>query len=237
MKQTIQSMLVAGLIALSATAAYAQRNFTGYVGAFNGTSLLNSSGNSSTSYTFQIGTFNYGNVATGTDWFSWNSGGVNSGFTQLATGSINGGALSLDSDGFLFNFNYTAGNNAAGNSPGQIYPLARVNSSGEAFLDTPLLPYLVLTSARTGGNHLIDTRQVLVGQFNSALLGFDPEAVATENFLGLENDPEFFTALVGGTSGSGPSTTLASASVPEPSSFTLLVAGCVALAALRRRRA
>ena len=231
MKQTIQSMLVAGLVALTATAAQAQRNYTGYVGAFNGTTLLNSSGASSTSYTYQIGAFNYGNVATGTDWFSWNSGGVNSGFTQLASGNLSGGLLSLDADLNVFNFAYTAG------TGGQLYTSASINSEGVPSFGDPLLPYLVLTSTRTGGNYLTDTREVFVGQFNSALLGYDPEAVANENYLGLINDPEFFTALVGGTSGSGGGTTLASASVPEPSSLSLLVAGVAALVALRHRRA
>ena len=231
MKQTIQSMLVAGLVALTATAAQAQRNYTGYVGAFNGTTLLNSSGASSTSYTYQIGAFNYGNVATGTDWFSWNSGGVNSGFTQLASGNLSGGLLSLDADANVFNFSYTAG------SGGQLYTSASINSEGVPSFGDPLLPYLVMTSTRTGGNYLTDTREVFVGQFNSALLGYDPEAVANENYLGLINDPEFFTALVGGTSGSGGGTTLASASVPEPSSLSLLIAGVAALVALRHRRA
>ena len=231
MKQTIQSMLVAGLVALTATAAQAQRNYTGYVGAFNGTTLLNSSGASSTSYTYQIGAFNYGNVATGTDWFSWNSGGVNSGFTQLASGNLSGGLLSLDADLNVFNFAYTAG------TGGQFYTSASINSEGVPSFGDPLLPYLVLTSTRTGGNYLTDTREVFVGQFNSALLGYDPEAVANENYLGLINDPEFFTALVGGTSGSGGGTTLASASVPEPSSLSLLIAGVAALVALRHRRA
>jgi len=234
MNKNIQSVVMASLLAFAATNVQAQKNFTGSVGANEGT-LLNSV-NDSTSYTWQIGTFSYGSVATGTDWFSWNSGGANSGFTQLGTGSINGGLLSLDNDGFLFNFNYTAGNNAAGSSPGQIYPLARINSSGEAFLDTPLLPYFVLTSARTGGNHLVDTRQVLVGQFNTALLGFDPEAVATDNTLALVNSADFFTAVVGSISEPAGTTTLSTASVPEPSSFALLVAGGTALMALRFRR-
>ena len=237
MKQTIQSIVIAGLIALTATTAQAQRNYSGYVGAYDGTTLLNSSGGTTTSYTYQIGTFSYGNVGSGTDWFSWNSGGVNSGFTQLGTGTLTGGLLSLDADLNVFNFSYTAGNNVSGNSPGQIYPLARFNSASEVLLDTPLLPYFVLTSTRTGGNFLTDTREVFVGQFNSALLGYDPEAVANENYLGLINDPEFFTALVGGTSGSGGGTTLASASVPEPSSLSLLIAGVAALVALRHRRA
>ena len=231
MKQTIQSMLVAGLIVLTATSAQAQRNYTGYVGAFDGTTLLNSSGSSSTSYTFQIGAFNYGNVATGTDWFSWNSGGVNSGFIELGSGTLSGGLLSLDADANVFNFSYTAG------TGGDLYTSAAIDNDGNPSFGNPLLPYLVLTSARTGNNHLTHSREVLVGQFNAALLGYDPEAIGNENYLGLINDPEFFTALVGGVSGSEGGTTLASASVPEPSSFTLLVAGCVALAALRRRRA
>jgi hypothetical protein len=234
MNKNIQSIVMASLLAFAATNVQAQKSFTGSVGADEG-SLLNSAGDS-TSYTWQIGTFSYGSVATGTDWFSWNSGGVNSGFTELGTGSINGGLLSLDNDGFLFNFNYTAGNNAAGTSPGQIYPLASVNGAGEAFLDTPLLPYLVLTSARTGGNHLVHTRQVLVGQFNTALLGFDPEARDTDNTLALINSADFFTAVVGSISDPAGVTTLSTASVPEPSSFTLLVAGGAALMALRFRR-
>jgi hypothetical protein len=231
MKQTIQSMLVAGLIVLTATSTQAQRNYTGYVGAFDGTTLLNSSGSSSTSYTFQIGAFNYGNVATGTDWFSWNSGGVNSGFTELGSGTLSGGLLSLDADANVFNFSYTAV------TGGDLYTSAAIDNDGNPSFGNPLLPYLVLTSARTGNNHLMHSREVLVGQFNAALLGYDPEAIGNENYLGLINDPEFFTALVGGVSGSEGGTTLASASVPEPSSFTLLVAGCIALAALRRRRA
>lgn len=231
MNKPIQSILMAGLVVLSAAGAQAQRNYTGYVGAFDGTSLLNSTGGTSTSYSFQIGTFSYGNVATGTDWFSWNSGGVNSGFTQLESGTLSGGLLSLDSDGNVFGFNYTAG------TGGQLYTSAGFDGSGVPTLATPILPYLVLTSTRTGGNYLTDSREVLVGQFNAALLGFDPEAIATENHLGLVNDPDFFTAIVGGISGSDGSTVLASASVPEPSSLTLLVAGGAALVALRRRRA
>ena len=234
MNKNIQSIVMASLLAFAAANVQAQKNFTGSVGADEGT-LLNSALDT-TSYTFQIGTFSYANVANGTDWFSWNSGGANSGFTQLGTGSISGGVLSLDSDGFLFNFNYTAGNNSAGSSPGQIYPLARINSSGEAFLDTPLLPYLVLTSARTGGNYLVDTRKVLVGQFNTALLGFDPEAVATDNTLALVNNADFFTAVVGSISDATGTTTLGTATVPEPSSLTLLFAGGAALMALRFRR-
>lgn len=236
MNKLAQTFVAASLIALLAGSAQAQKSFTGSVGAEEGTSLLNSSGLSNTSYTYQFGIFSYGNVANGTDWFSWNSSGANSGFTQLGSGSISGGLLSLDNDGFLFNFNYTAGNNSAGTSPGQIYPLARINTLGEAILDSPALPYLVLTSTRSGDNHLVDTRQVLVGQFNTALLGFDPEAVATDNTLALVNNVDFFTALVGGISGDGATTVLSSASVPEPSSLTLLVAGGAALVALRRRR-
>lgn len=236
MNKLTQTFVVAGLLALLAGGAQAQKTFTGSVGAEEGTTLLNSSGSSSTTYTYQFGTFDYGNVAGGTDWFSWNSSGANSGFTQLGSGSISGGLLSLDTDGFLFNFNYTAGNNSDGTTPGQIYPLARVTSSG-TILDNPVLPYLVLTSTRSGGNYLVDTRQVLVGQFNTALLGFDPEAVATDNLMALVNNSDFFTALVGGISGSGETTVLSSASVPEPSSLTLLVVGGAALLALRRRRA
>jgi len=231
MNKPIQSILMAGLVVLSAAGAQAQRNYTGYVGAFDGTSLLNSTGGTSTSYRFQIGTFSYGNVATGTDWFSWNSGGVNSGFTQLESGTLSGGLLSLDSDGNVFGFNYTAG------TGGQLYTSAAIDGDGNPTFGSPVLPYLVLTSTRTGGNYLTDSREVLVGQFNAALLGFDPEAIATENYLGLVNDPDFFTAIVGGISGSDGSTVLASASVPEPSSLTLLVAGGAALVALRRRRA
>ena len=40
MKQTIQSMVVAGLIALTATTAQAQRNYSGYVGAYDGTTFF-----------------------------------------------------------------------------------------------------------------------------------------------------------------------------------------------------
>ena len=231
MKQTIQSIVVAGLLALTATTVQAQRNHSGYVNAYDGTTLLNSSGNSSTSYTYQVGAFNYGNVASGTDWFSWNSSGANSGFTQLKTGTLTGGLLNLDADGNVFNFSYTAG------TGGDLYTSASINGDGVPSFGEPLLAYFVLTSTRTGGNYLTDTREVFVGQFNAAFLGYDPEAVLNETYLGLINDPEFFTALVGGTSGSEGATVLASASVPEPSSLSLLVAGVAALVALRRRRA
>jgi hypothetical protein len=236
MNKLTQTFVVASLLALLAGGAQAQRSFTGSVGAEDGTILLSSSNSNSTTYTYQFGTFNYGNVASNTDWFSWNSSGANSGFTQLGSGSISGGLLSLDADGLLFNFNYTAGNNSTGTSPGQIYPLARVTAE-ETILDDPVLPYLVLTSTRSGDNYLVDRREVLVGQFNTALLGFDPEAVATDNLMALVNNSDFFTALVGGISGSGGGTVLNSASVPEPSSLTLLVLGGAALVALRRRRA
>jgi hypothetical protein len=231
MKNMIQTILALGLVAVIATNAHAQRNYTGYIGAFDGTSLLNSSGASSTSYTYQIGTFSYGNVAAGTDWFSWNNAGSNTGFTQLKSGTIGGGLLSLDNDGNVFNFAYTAG------TGGQIYTSASIDGDGNPSFGNPLLPYLVLTSAATGGNYLTDTREVLVGQFNAALLGYDPEGIATENYLGLINDAQFFSAVVGGIAGSDGSTVLSSASVPEPSSFSLLVAGGAALAALRRRKA
>lgn len=231
MSKQIQLIFLTGLFAITGTGAQAQRSYTGYIGAFDGTSLLNSSGGSSTSYNYQIGTFSYGNVAAGTDWFSWNSAGGNTGFTQLGSGTIGGGLLSLDNDGNVFNFAYTAG------TGGQLYTSATVDSDGNPSFGSPLLPYLILTSAATGTNYLTDTREVLVGQFNAALLGYDPEGIATENYLGLINDAQFFSAVVGGIAGSDGSTVLSSASVPEPSSFSLLVAGGAALAALRRRKA
>jgi hypothetical protein len=98
------------------------------------------------------------------------------------------------------------------------------------------LPYLILTKDRTGGNYLTDTRQVFVGYFNSALLGFDPEGSENENYLGLTSSPDDFVAIVGSVAGSDGTTSLNSAAVPEPSSLSLLVFGAAALAALRARK-
>ena len=142
------------------------------------------------------------------------------------------GNLGVNTDQQLpaLDFTYSAG------TGGQIYTTSSIDSDGNPSFGTPLLPYLILTNARTGGNHLTDTRQVFVGYFNSALLGFDPEAIATPNFLGLTGSADDFVAAVGTVTGSGGTTTLNSVAVPEPSSLSLIVAGAVALAVLRRRK-
>jgi len=234
MNKSIQSILILGVVALSAASAQAQRSFTGSIGAAEGTRLFNSAGTDNTTYTLQIGSFGSSGF-DGRNMFGWNNavGGSNGGFIELGRGSLSGGTLALDGDGFFFNFNYTAGNNSLGTNPGQIYPSARVTST-ETFLDTSALAYLVLTE-----NDFADgTREVFVGEFNTALLGFDPESNQTDNLLALVDDAQFFSVSVGSIATSAGITTLSSASaIPEPSSLSLLVAGGAALMALRRRRA
>ena len=236
MKQTMHKLIAIGILALGTFPAQSATDFSAYVGAYQGTSLLNSQSSPGTGFTFQIGVFNYGNVAANTDWFSWNSAGANTGFTQLSTGllSVNSssGALSVDSNDQLLalDFTYSAG------PGGQIYTQSSIDSDGNPSFGSPLSPYLILTKERTGGNYLTDTRQVFVGYFNSALLGFDPEAFGNENYLGLTSSTDDFVALVGSVSGSAGTTSLNSAAVPEPSSLSLFVFGAAALAALRARK-
>ena len=236
MKQTMHNLIAIGILALGTFPAQSATDFSAYVGAYQGTSLLNSQSSPGTGFTFQIGVFNYGNVAANTDWFSWNSAGANTGFTQLSTGllSVNSssGALSVDSNDQLLalDFTYSAG------PGGQIYTQSSIDSDGNPSFGSPLSPYLILTKERTGGNYLTDTRQVFVGYFNSALLGFDPEAIGNENYLGLTSSTDDFVALVGSVSGSAGTTSLNSAAVPEPSSLSLFVFGAAALAALRARK-
>jgi hypothetical protein len=236
MKQIIHKLIAIGILAAGTFSAQSATDFSAYVGAYQGTSLLNSQSSPGTGFTFQIGVFNYGNVAANTDWFSWNSAGANTGFTQLSTGllSVNSsnGALSVDSNDQLLalDFTYSAG------PGGQIYTQSSIDSDGNPSFGSPLSPYLILTKERTGGNYLTDTRQVFVGYFNSALLGFDPEAIGNENYLGLTSSTDDFVALVGSVTGSSGTTSLNSAAVPEPSSLSLFVFGAAALAALRARK-
>jgi hypothetical protein len=236
MKQTMHKLIAIGILALGTFSAQSATDFSAYVGAYEGTSLLNSQSSPGTGFTFQIGVFNYGNVAANTDWFSWNSAGANTGFTQLSTGllSINSasGALPVNGDQQLLalDFTYRAG------SGGQIYTQSSIDNDGNPSFGSPLLPYLILTQERTGGNYLTDTRQVFVGYFNSALLGFDPEAIGNENYLGLTSSADDFVAVVGSVAGSEGTTSLNSVAVPEPSSLSLLVFGAAALTALRARK-
>lgn len=236
MKQTIHKLIAVCIFAAGTLCAQAASNFSAYVGAYEGTSLLNSQAAPATGFTFQIGVFNYGNVATHTDWFSWDSAGANAGFTQFSSGllSVNSatGALHINTAQQLpaLDFTYSAG------TGGQIYTTSSIDSDGNPSFGNPLLPYLILTSARTGGNYLTDTRQIFMGYFNSALLGFDPEAIGTENYLGLTSSPDDFVTLLGSVAGSEGTTALKSVAVPEPSSLSLLVFGAVALTALRARK-
>jgi hypothetical protein len=95
-------------------------------------------------------------------------------------------------------------------------------------------PSIVFSRAAAGG-----TREVLVANFTTGLLGSDPDSVETENIFGLTNESEntTFNALyTGSASGSGSSTVLSSAAVPEPSSASLLLLGAAGLVALRRFR-
>lgn len=236
MKQTIHKLFAVSIFAAGTFCAQAASNFYAYVNAYEGTSFLNSQAAPATGFTFQIGVFNYGNVGANTDWFSWNSAGANAGFTQFSTGlmSVNSasGAFPVNAEQQFpaLDFTYSAG------TGGQIYTTSSIDSAGNPSFGTPLLPYLILTNARTGGNYLTDTRQVFVGYFNSALLGFDPEAVGTENYLGLTSSSDDFVAVVGSVAGSESTTRLNSAAVPEPSSLSLLVFGAAALTALRARK-
>jgi len=151
-------------------------------------------------------------------WFGWNDSGANEGFTQIfqSTGTLGaGGLLQLNQDAYFATFSNTLPDAAYSSVMGYA-------------------PSIVFSRAAAGG-----TREVLVANFTTGLLGSDPDSVETENIFGLTNEPEYTTfnsLYTGSASGSGSSTVLSSAAVPEPSSASLLLLGAAGLVALRRFR-
>jgi PEP-CTERM motif len=207
----VTTSLVLGL-ALGANA----QSFTTGIASYEGTLLKDSQNNAWTDYTIQVGVFTSPLRNDGGYWFGWNGSGANDGFTEIfqSTGTLGtGGLLQLNQDGYFKTFSNTL--------PDAVYSSVM-----------GLAPSIVFSRAATGG-----TREVLVANFTSALLGSDPDSVETENIFGLTNEEDsttFNPAYTGSASGSGANTVLSSASVPEPSSASLLLLGAAGLVALRR---
>ncbi len=213
-KQIVATTSLALGLALGAHA----QSFTTGIAAYEGTLLKDSQNNAWTDYTIQVGVFTSPLRNDGGYWFGWNDSGANEGFTQIfqSTGTLGaGGLLQLNQDAYFAAFSNTLPDAAYSSVMGYI-------------------PSIVFSRAAEGS-----TREVLVANFTTGLLGSDPDSVETENIFGLTNEAEntTFNALyTGSASGSGSSTVLTSASVPEPSSASLLLLGAAGIVALRRFR-
>jgi hypothetical protein len=214
----IKQIVVTALLALGLTLGANAQSFTTGIAAYEGTILKDSQNNAWTDYTIQVGVFTSPLRNDGGYWFGWNDSGANEGFTQIfqSTGTLGaGGLLQLNQDSYFATFSNTLPDAAYSSVMGYA-------------------PSIVFSRAAAGG-----TREVLVANFTTGLLGSDPDSVETENIFGLTNESEntTFNALyTGSASGSGSSTVLSSAAVPEPSSASLLLLGAAGLAALRRFR-
>jgi len=209
--------IILALALCSALCVTAQAQYTSSIATYPGTLLKDSNGNAWSDYTLQFGVFTSTMPLDGGFWFNWDSSSssTNIGFTQLGrtTGTAGtGGLLSLDSNDYIATFANT----------GRPY----TDVMGQS-------PTAIFTRAASGA-----VREVLVAKFTSGLVGWDPDGIETQNILGLVNeaDQTIFTPYTGGASGSGATTVLTSASVPEPSTLSLLVGGACALLALRKRK-
>jgi hypothetical protein len=213
-KQIVATASLALGFALGANA----QSFTTGIAAYEGTLLKDSQNNAWTDYTIQVGVFTSPLRNDGGYWFGWNDSGANEGFTQIfqSTGTLGaGGLLQLNQDSYFATFSNTLPDAAYSSVMGYA-------------------PSIVFSRAAAGG-----TREVLVANFTTGLLGSDPDSVETENIFGLTNESEnttFNSLYTGSASGSGSSTVLSSAAVPEPSSASLLLLGAAGLVALRRFR-
>jgi len=214
----IKQIVVTASLALGFALGANAQSFTTGIAAYEGTLLKDSQNNAWTDYTIQVGVFTSPLRNDGGYWFGWNGSGANEGFTQIfqSTGTLGaGGLLQLNQDSYFTTFSNTLPDAAYSSVMGYA-------------------PSIVFSRAATGG-----TREVLVANFTTGLLGSDPDSVETENIFGLTNESEntTFNALyTGSASGSGASTVLSSAAVPEPSSASLLLLGAAGLVALRRFR-
>jgi hypothetical protein len=214
----IKQLAVTASLALGYALGANAQSFTTGIAAYEGTILKDSQNNAWSSYTIQVGVFTSPLRNDGGYWFGWNDSGANEGFTQIfqSTGTLGaGGLLQLNQDSYFATFSNTLPDAAYSSVMGYA-------------------PSIVFSRAAAGG-----TREVLVANFTTGLLGSDPDSVETENIFGLTNESEntTFNALyTGSASGSGSSTVLSSAAVPEPSSASLLLLGAAGLVALRRFR-
>ena len=214
----IKQIVVTASLALGFTLSANAQSFTTGIAAYEGTLLKDSQNNAWTDYTIQVGVFTNPLRNDGGYWFNWNSSGANEGFTQIfqSTGTLGaGGLLQLNQDAYFATFSNTLPDAAYSSVMGYA-------------------PSIVFSRAAAG-----NTREVLVANFTTGLLGSDPDSVETENIFGLTNESEntTFNALyTGSASGSGASTVLSSAAVPEPSSASLLLLGAAGLVVLRRFR-
>jgi len=214
----IKQIVVTASLALGFALGANAQSFTTGIAAYEGTLLKDSQNNAWTDYTIQVGVFTSPLRNDGGYWFGWNDSGANEGFTQIfqSTGTLGaGGLLQLNQDAYFTTFSNTLPDAAYSSVMGYA-------------------PSIVFSRAAAG-----NTREVLVANFTTGLLGSDPDSVETENIFGLTNEPEYTTfnsLYTGSASGSGSSTVLRSAAVPEPSSASLLLLGAAGLVALRRFR-